>query len=276
MSRGGGQQTPVCCSSLTSGWLLSPDVSSSHRLAASSDSTLQVINMVSTHLPLLKKDLVTLRCQPTRVFCLFICSSAPFLVAIKRNGILFSFDTFSCRQDDDFPDLADNKTLESDSVEWDDKFLQQLALFKEVIDGSWNYNMCEDAFSSPCGAWGWLSQKSSQTLLPCLLGAVRERRNERSNLQMEWKANQYSWCERLWNILWHSAWSLTYVSYSSNCHNVYWAFTLIEKMFQEECTFKIHAWNRSQETHTVRKLVKAFLRKEEESRRVKVLDLEVN
>lgn len=72
--------------------------------------------MVSTHLPSLKKDLVTLRCQLTRVF-LFVCSSALFSVAIKRSGILFSFDTFSCRQDDDSPDLADNKTLESDSVE---------------------------------------------------------------------------------------------------------------------------------------------------------------
>ena len=73
--------------------------------------------MVSTHLPSLKKDLVTLRCQLTRVFCLFVCSSAPFSVAIKRSGILFSFDTFPCCQDNDSPDLADNKTLESDSVE---------------------------------------------------------------------------------------------------------------------------------------------------------------
>lgn len=115
--------------------------------------------------------------------------------------------------------------------------------------------ICVKMLSLVHGAWGRLSQKSSQTSLPCLLGAVRERRNERSNLQMEWKANQYSWCERLWNILWHSAWSLTYVSYSSNCQNVYWAFTLIEKMFQEECTFKFQTWDRSQETHKVRKLV---------------------
>lgn len=47
-------------------------------------------------------------------------------------------------------------------------------------------------------------------------------------------------------------------------------------MFQEGYTFEFQAWDCSQETHKVRRLVKAFLRKEEGSIRVKVLDLEVN
>lgn len=79
------------------------------------------------------------------------CLSALSSVAIKRNGLLFSFDGFCCCQGGDSPDLANNKTLESDSVKWVHKLLQELAVFKEVICGWSDYNVCEDAFSHTQG-----------------------------------------------------------------------------------------------------------------------------
>lgn len=64
---------------------------------------------------------------------LLVCLSAPSSVATKRNGLLFSFEAFCCCQGGDSSDLADDKTLESHSVEWGDKLLQQLVLFR----GDW-------------------------------------------------------------------------------------------------------------------------------------------